>query len=215
MTGIELALLLHACAPQVHPQTIAAIISVESKGWPWTLHDNTTDKSYYLADYGTAVRVGESLVGSGHSVDLGIAQINSTNLPGYHLSVSQVLVPCTNIRTGASILTNAYQGARAHFGPWADQHPQSTVRYAISAYNTGSLFAGAPYVAKVVEAAYSIRQIPTFQYPLLSAAPTSFQAMSSVQPHKRVSLPSQVTQKRRDMVIDMMPVVVFEPKKVK
>ncbi len=156
MTTLALAYLLHACAPNVHPQTLAAIVQVESGGWPWAINDNTTKESRDLADYRTAVAVATDLLARGHNVDLGLAQINSGNLRGLGLNVAQAFQPCENLAAGARILTRAFVGAEEHFGPrLAHANPRFLLPYALSAYNTGSMFAGASYVRKVVAASES------------------------------------------------------------
>lgn len=203
--ALALALLLRQCAPQVHPQTLAAIVTVESSGWPWTIHDNVSGRSYFLPSYGDAVRVGQQLINEGHDPDLGIAQINANNLRSYGLTVASVMQPCTNIATGGSILTAAYEKARRQFGSWADANPQMTVRYAISAYNTGSLFAGSGYVAKVVSAAGSIGEVPTFSAPTISALPPPRRVVIARAPAKY-----EKPKEKHGMVVTMMP-AIFEP----
>jgi type IV secretion system protein VirB1 len=124
-----LAHLIAGCAPRVGRRTMSSIVAVESGGDPLAIHDNTSN-------------------GRGHSVDLGLAQINSANLPSLGLSVRAMFDPCTNVRAGATILSAAYRQAQAHFGPG-----QFALRRAIGAYNTGSLTHGDHYIAAVVAAA--------------------------------------------------------------
>lgn len=155
--------LVARCAPEIHPQTLTAIISVESSGWPWTLNDNTEGRSYEEPSYATAVQLADHLVSAGHSVDLGIAQINSGNLSGLHTTIAQVFDPCTNVEKAGQILYHCYQRAQSHFGPViARWYPTTMVRYALSCYNTGSLFAGAAYVEKVVAAAAALGAMPYY-----------------------------------------------------
>jgi type IV secretion system protein VirB1 len=63
-------------------------------------------------------------VGRGDSVDMGLVQINSKNLPALGLTVEQVFDPCTNMAAGAHILATGYQKAGSLGG-------------ALSIYNTG------------------------------------------------------------------------------
>ena len=156
MTPLALALLLHGCAPRVHPQTLAAIVQVESGGWPWAIGDNTTRRSIDAPDYRTAVAVADSLIARGHNIDLGLGQVNSGNLRSLRLTPAEALQPCTNLSAAAHILRGSYERAVAHFGSaFSATHPNDVVLYAVSAYNTGSLFAGGRYVRKVVAAAFS------------------------------------------------------------
>jgi len=155
--------LIARCAPQVHPQTLSAIVDVESGGWPWSINDNTTGSSMFLRSYGAAVSTAAQLISRGDSVDLGLAQINSGNLDWLHLTVASVFDPCSNIAAGARVLTNCYERAASHFGHViAQRFPYVTVRYAVSCYNTNSLFAGAHYVEKVLAAAYQLGSLPNY-----------------------------------------------------
>jgi type IV secretion system protein VirB1 len=143
-----LAQILSSCAPQVGPRTMASIITVESDGAMYAIHDNDTTRSYAPRSLDAAASLASGLIAAGHSVDLGLAQINSGNLPGLRLSVRDVFDPCTNIRAGAAILSGAYRNAQRRFGPG-----QFALRRALGAYNTGSLERGDGYIALVVSAA--------------------------------------------------------------
>jgi type IV secretion system protein VirB1 len=139
---------LASCAVGVSPRTMAAVVSVESGGWPLTIHDNTDGRSYTFHDRARATAGADALLAAGHNVDLGLAQINSSNLAGLGLSTAEVLDPCTNLRAGATILQRAYAAAANRFGAG-----QVALRYALSAYNSGSLFAAPQYARRVVAAA--------------------------------------------------------------
>lgn len=144
MIGLDL---IAACAPQVAPPTIAAIIQVESGGNPLAIGINGPLKlPYRPANISDAARLARAVMQAGYSVDLGLMQINSRNLPGLGLTVEEVFDPCTNLRAGASILTRGYLGATRRWGPGQD-----ALKAALSAYNTGNYEAGFRngYVAKV------------------------------------------------------------------
>jgi type IV secretion system protein VirB1 len=150
-----LAAYLQACASAVAPDTMRAIISVESRGYIYAINDNTAHATYCVP--GTAVfpcngsqaaALAEKAVRLGHSVDVGIAQVNSGNFRTYGVSATKMLDPCENLRIGGKILTSAYQQSTAHF---ADE--RTALWHAIMAYNTGSLYAGEDYVRSVVAAA--------------------------------------------------------------
>ena len=137
---------LLACALNVHPVTLEAIVRVESGGNPLALNVNKLPglqpRAASVAD---AVREAERYIARGHSVDLGLAQINSRNLPRLGLTIEQVLDPCTNIAAGGRILTANYADASQRWG-----EGQVALRAALSAYNTGNFSAGFRngYVAK-------------------------------------------------------------------
>ncbi len=145
---LTLTAALSSCAAGVSPRTMAAIVSVESGGWPLTIHDNSAGRSYTFGDRGSAAAAAGKLLAGGHNIDLGLAQINSSNLAGLHLTPAAVLDPCTNLRAGAAILQRDYAAAARRYGAG-----QTALRYALSAYNSGSMFAAPAYVRRVVVAA--------------------------------------------------------------
>ena len=130
--------LLMMCAPAVDPVTMAAVVKQESGGQPWVVNNNTTRKSMAFASKAAAVAAAVAAVGRGESVDMGLAQINSKNLPALGLTVEQVFDPCTNIAAGAKILAAGYARADSLGG-------------ALSMYNTGQSDSkiGATYAQKV------------------------------------------------------------------
>ncbi len=130
--------LLMMCAPAVDPITMVAVIKQESGGRPWVIYNNTTKKSATFDSKVAAVTAATMAIDHGDSVDMGLAQINSRNLPALGLSVDQVFDPCTNIAAGASILAAGFQRTGSLSG-------------ALSTYNTGRPDSkiGADYAQKV------------------------------------------------------------------
>jgi len=131
--------LLMMCAPAVDPVTMAAVVKQESGGRPWVVNNNTSKKSVTFDSKAAAVAAAMAAIGHGDSVDMGLAQINSKNLPALGLSVDQVFDPCTNIAAGAAILAAGYQKSGSLGG-------------ALSTYNTGRADSkiGAAYAQKVL-----------------------------------------------------------------
>jgi type IV secretion system protein VirB1 len=156
ITGAALTALLQTCAPNVTPATMHAIVTVESGGDPWVLNDNTTGIVHKPRSYAEALSTERDLIGRGHSVDVGIAQVNSSNFAGYHLTPAAALMPCQNLIVGSAILANAYRWSLATYG---DQ--RQALWGSVSAYNTGSLTAGGRYVNLVVGAAASTPFVPS------------------------------------------------------
>lgn len=144
----EFAQLIAQCAPTVHPETMAAVISAESRGhqfaiadagpknMPWAQRKQLV-RSYYMGSVDSAVAMATSLIANGHTVSLGPAQVNDRNLPAFGLSIRDVFDPCTNIAVGGRILTNFYGQAVRQFGAG----PRA-LRAALSAYNSGSWIRG-------------------------------------------------------------------------
>jgi type IV secretion system protein VirB1 len=145
---VVLAQLMRECAGNIAPRTMAAVVSVESGGNPLAMHDNTRNQSFQPPDMATAISWSTQLIAQGDSVDMGLSQINSTNLPRLGLSVRAAFEPCSNLRAGATILGGDYASASAQFGPG-----QYALRRALSAYNSGSMFAAQGYVDRILVAA--------------------------------------------------------------
>lgn len=146
---MDLAALYAQCGPNVAPQTLAAIVRVESGGDPWRIGING---DYVLprqpANQAEAIKVANRLIGMGYNIDMGLMQVNVKNLASLNLSVDAVFDPCTNVKAGAQILQSFYQKAVKDIG-----QGQQSLRRAISAYNTGNFSKGFAngYVAKVMQ----------------------------------------------------------------
>lgn len=154
--------LLLMCAPTVDPVTMAAVVKQESGGQPWVVNNNTSKKSVAFAFKAAAVAAALTAIGRGESVDLGLAQINSKNLPTLGLTVEQVFDPCTNLAAGATILAANYAKAGSLDG-------------ALSLYNTGRLDSniGAAYARKVFgQAGVQVPTIPGGKLAELPEAPS-------------------------------------------
>ena len=125
------------CAPSVAPGTLLTFAQAESGLDPLALHDNATGGSLQSRTKEQAVALASRLIGMGHSVDLGILQINSRNLPWLGLSVADAFELCPAMRASARILHAAYD-------PCVDAggEPQRCLREAASAYNTGTTTRG-------------------------------------------------------------------------
>ena len=160
--------LLMMCAPAVDPVTMAAVVKQESGGQPWVLNNNTTRKSVTFESKAAAVATAVAAVGRGESVDMGLAQINSKNLPALGLSVAQVFDPCTNVAAGASILAAGYERT-------------GSLGNALSTYNTGRANSkvGAAYAQKVFQhAGVKVPGIPDGQLANLPSLPKLKEASS-------------------------------------
>ena len=143
---------LAQCAPQVSAVTMAAIVRVESGGNPLALNINGPRQlTRQPKSRDEAVTWASWLVAQGHSVDMGLAQVNSGNLERLGVSVAQMYDPCANLAAGARILTEFYGGAAHRYG-----EGQVALQAALSAYNTGNHLKGLRngYVDKVRLAAY-------------------------------------------------------------
>ena len=123
--------LVQRCAPHVAPRTALAIISVESGGRWWAVNDNDQETPR-LATPADAIAYARRRIAEGGSIDIGIAQLNSSHLRTMHLTVAEAFEPCTNIAMGMSVLQDAWGRSVRNWGP---------TRYALfkafEAYNGG------------------------------------------------------------------------------
>lgn len=104
-------ILLATCAPLVDPVTMAAVVQNESGGNPLAMHDNADGKSYSPKSLDDAVALAKRLIAASHSVDLGLAQINSKNLQWVGMTVVQSFDPCANLQASQQVLVDAYKRA--------------------------------------------------------------------------------------------------------
>lgn len=116
---------LATCAPNSDPRFFASIVSVESTnprfGFPDSnaIGDNSAHTAYYPANRQSAVALATQLVAQGHNLDLGLAQVNSSNLPGLGRSVADAFNPCVDLQMGERILVGGWNTALAHYGSGA------------------------------------------------------------------------------------------------
>lgn len=140
--------LFRTCAPDVHPQTMTAIVKTESGFRPFAIGVNGSGAPLrnQPGSREEAISTAKSLVGRGYNIDMGYAQINSANLKWLGMTIEDMFDECKNVKAGARILTENYAAARKIFGD-----PQLALRAALSAYNTGNHSSGIQngYVRKV------------------------------------------------------------------
>jgi type IV secretion system protein VirB1 len=146
-----LAQLIARCAPNVGIVTMSAVVVHESAGRPNAIGDNTTHRAYDLTDRYDAMKLADRLLRRGDNLDVGYAQINSSNFAAYGLNVTTAFDPCTNISIGGHILRNDYTAATRAYGPG-----QAALRHALSAYNTGGYWRGLAYARDVYATAAHI-----------------------------------------------------------
>jgi type IV secretion system protein VirB1 len=133
-----IAAALLACAPNIAPATLEAVVAVESRGDPLAIHVNGVRvQPRRPADAAEAARVALAYIRAGYTVDIGLMQVNSANLPALGITVDQVLEPCANIRAGGTILTADYAAAAQRWG-----EGQAALQHALSAYNAGNFTRG-------------------------------------------------------------------------
>lgn len=155
----DLSALMRTCSPTVHPETMARIVHVESRGrqfaiadagpegLPWSIRKHLV-RSHFPATKAAAEVLARRLVDAGHVVSIGLTQVSSRNLPRLGMSIADALDPCINLQLGGRILTEFYVAALPRHGG----NRQKALVAAISAYNTGDYAAGVVngYVGQVL-----------------------------------------------------------------
>lgn len=127
------------CINDVHSTTLQSVIRNESGGNPLAINVNIIKgkprpKYRQPKSRKQAIALAKRYIALGHSVDLGLTQVNSRNLPHYRVSIADMFDPCTNIKVGSTILYEAYQRALK-----VDSDKQSALLKALSIYNTGNM----------------------------------------------------------------------------
>jgi type IV secretion system protein VirB1 len=104
MTLAAVLALASQCAPNLDQNLIVGIAKHESGLNPVVLHDNATSRSYAPETVSEALTLAAYLIHvQGHSVDLGLMQINSRNLAYLGLSESQAFDACHSIQAAATL----------------------------------------------------------------------------------------------------------------
>lgn len=143
------------CAPNVAPQTMAAIVSVESSHNPYAIGVVGGHLIRQPVTKAEAIATVQQLERQGKNFSMGMAQVNRYNLPRYNVTYSEIFDACTNLRVGALILEDCYQRAMPAKG-----NSQAALRAAFSCYYSGNFSRGfqpdkigePSYVQKVVAA---------------------------------------------------------------
>lgn len=139
--------LAQQCAPQVAPQTLAAIVRTESGFQPLAIGVNGGRRLVRQPEsVDEAVATAKWLIANGYSIDVGLGQVNSANLRKTGLSIEEAFDPCKNLAASATILHANYLEASRR-----TSSPQSALDAALSAYNTGNFVKGVSngYVQRV------------------------------------------------------------------
>lgn len=167
---LEFLALAQECAPTVAPQTMAAVVSVESSYNPFAIGVVGGKLERQPKNKEEAVATAKQLEAAGWNFSLGVAQVNRYNLPKYAISYEQAFDACTSLRVGSKILEDCYVRAAKR-----TPEPQAALQAAFSCYYSGNFtrgfkpdVAGKPsYVQKVLASAgvqaQAIPVVPSIQ----------------------------------------------------
>ena len=135
---MNLYALVEECAPTVAVQTMAAIVTRESRRNPLAIGVNGAVRiNRQPVTKDEAVNTAKRLLGLSLSIDLGLAQINSANLARLGLRVEDAFEPRANLRAAEKVLRGCYDPAAQRFGAG-----QAALQAALSCYNTGGYAKG-------------------------------------------------------------------------
>lgn len=178
------------CAPEVAAGTLAAVAGAESGFNTLAIHDNTTHRNVAVRDKAGAIVIAARLIAAGHSVDLGLMQIDSGNLAGLGLTVRAAFDACASVRAAGRLLAADYRpGGKGR---------QAALLEALSRYNTGNAWRGFQngYVRRVVVTArHVVPEIdPTDQVRSATPAAQNRQTLRPAAPAAAVSANHSHTQ---------------------
>ena len=147
MVITEFAVLAAMCAPAIHPTTLSAVVTQESRGNIYAIGINgeyqLPRQPRTLED---AIITAKQLKKDGHNFDAGLGQINVKNLEWLGMSIADLFDPCKNLKGVQIVLSNCYERAIPQFGDG-----QAALQAALICYNTGNFKRGFAngYVQKV------------------------------------------------------------------
>jgi type IV secretion system protein VirB1 len=160
----------------VAAETIATFAYAESRFNPNAVYDNTDRRGYAPETQAEASSLSAKLLAQGHSIDVGIMQINSRNFRRVGLDHLTAFDPERSIRAGVEILADAYRVC-------SDGKSPEPLRCMASIYNTGRRTAGERngYVARIYEAAEVL--VPAIRKALPEKPATAPEPAKAPAPH--------------------------------
>ncbi|HHG4294290.1 TPA: lytic transglycosylase domain-containing protein [Pseudomonas aeruginosa] len=134
---LDFLALAQQCAPTVAPQTMAAVVHVESRFNPFAIGVVGGRLARQPANIEEAVATAKALEAGGWNFSVGVGQVNRYNLPKYELTYEKAFEPCANLRAASKILEDCFVRARPGL---ADE--QAALQAAISCYYSGNFTRG-------------------------------------------------------------------------
>jgi type IV secretion system protein VirB1 len=106
------ATLSQACAPNIHKDTITALVSVESSFNPYAIGVVDGRLSRQPRNINEALSVVRELEEKNFNYSLGLSQVNKKNFPRLGINAQIAFDPCKNLIAGSKILSECYERAR-------------------------------------------------------------------------------------------------------
>ncbi|EPR21193.1 VirB1 type IV secretion protein [Agrobacterium sp. TS43] len=102
--------LAQTCAPYVSSETLAGVVSLESRFAPFNIRINSgTPLKRQPATEAEAIEVATSLAAKRHDIQVGLGGIGLEELQRLNLSISDAFDPCLNLRATATLLDGYYR----------------------------------------------------------------------------------------------------------
>lgn len=164
VAAISFATLFERCAPDVSPVTLDAVVQTESGGNPNVVANVTDGTSHYFDSADAAIRFVNGLSRDGKKFSAGLMQIYSGNFSKVGVDNNTVFDPCENIKAGAKILTENFDGIKE------ESDEQIRLQKALSKYYSGNESRGfkkepeygnTSYIERVKGKAYKVPAILT------------------------------------------------------
>lgn len=134
---MDIDTLAQECAITVAPETITAIVSIESNHNPLAIGIVGGFLPRQPATLPEAIATAEALSAGGWNYSVGLAQVNVHNFDRYGITLAEAFDPCVNLNVGAQILTECFV---RHADSVTD--PQGALRDALSCYYSGNYTRG-------------------------------------------------------------------------
>lgn len=131
---ISLAL---TCAPNIDPDTLSSIVSVESSYNPYAIGIVGAYLEKQPTTKEEALIAAQFLLKENYNFSVGLAQINKKNFKKYDLTIEKAFDPCQNLKVGGLILEECYQRARKN-----STDDQEALLKAFSCYYSGNFTRG-------------------------------------------------------------------------
>src|SRR3546814_8490349 len=93
------------------------LVQTESQGFEWAINVNGLGRKIVPTSREQAVALARHYIGKGHSVDLGLGQINSRNMKALGLTWDNVFDLCTYIAAAGAVFPGNYHSVRAGLHP--------------------------------------------------------------------------------------------------
>jgi type IV secretion system protein VirB1 len=102
--------LAQACAPSVASETLAGVVSLESRFAPFNIRINSgAPLERQPATEAEAIEIATSLATKRHDIQLGLGGIGLEELRRLKLSISDAFDPCLNLQATATLLDGYYR----------------------------------------------------------------------------------------------------------